>query len=133
MIWQYSRLMHIKLLLGSSFMYPMQHFHIDHFCAVHLTIRHRHNNYNRAKSQLILVAGLWDLKLAPGRSRQMYDMVDIPDLERTLGSGDERQLAKAPARDSLAVLLHSLSGAHLLLPLRKLLEFKGQDVLQVCS
>jgi hypothetical protein len=81
----------------------------------------------------LLHAGLWDLKLAAGRSRDMYDVVDIPDLERVLGRGDSHAIAHAPSLDSLAVLLHSLSGAHLLLPLRKRPEFKGQDVLAVSS
>lgn len=77
-----------------------------------------------------IFAGRWDLGLAEGRSREMYEMLDAQAVERRLAS-NERNFTTAHGRPSQSVALHSLSGAHLLLPLRKRPEFAGQDVLEV--
>lgn len=76
-------------------------------------------------------SGYWELKLAPGRSRDMFDMVE-GDLQTLLqaskdSSNDFAVLSSSP------VLVHSLSGLHMRLLVRKKEEFKGQDVLQACS
>ena len=75
-------------------------------------------------------AGWWDLGLAEGRSRDMYEMLDATHVEARLANA-RRDFAAAPALPSQPVALHSLSGAHILLPLRKRQEYTGQDVLEV--
>ena len=60
-------------------------------------------------------------------------MIDAPDVERRLVEDRPGLVLSAPAALHTPVLLHSLSGEHVLLPLRKRPEFVGQDVLEVHS
>lgn len=61
----------------------------------------------------------------------MFDMVD-GDLQALL-QADKDSSAVFTVLPSTPVHVHSLSGLHMRLLLRKKEEYKGQDVLQVCS
>lgn len=60
----------------------------------------------------------------------MFDMVE-GDLQALLQAGKDSSTAFSVIPSS-PVLVHSFSGLHKRLLLRKKEEFKGQDVLQVC-
>ena len=76
-------------------------------------------------------AGPWSLRLASGRSADIYDSIEAHDLQRRMASDRQSLIARAPAVAQTPLLLDSLSGASVLLPLRKKAAFAGQDVLGV--
>jgi hypothetical protein len=71
--------------------------------------------------------------LAAGRSREMYDMISVQGLERKLSTNRKALVDTAVSTTQTSVLLHSLSGDHVLVPLRKKPAHAGQDVLLVRS
>ena len=77
-----------------------------------------------------VTAGNWQLDLALGRSRDMFEMVG--GALRMLLHAGQNNSAHFSILPSSPVLVHSFSGLHTRLLLRKKDEFRGQDVLQVC-
>jgi hypothetical protein len=61
----------------------------------------------------------------------MYEMIVAPDLQRRFATDRQGLMERAPSTRALPVQLHSLSGQHIVLPLRKRKEFYGHDVLEV--
>lgn len=76
-------------------------------------------------------AGLWSLSLAAGRSTELYDTIHAPDLSRRFNADRRGLVTRAPALAAVPVLLHSLSGQVLDLPVRKKPERFAEDVLEV--
>lgn len=81
--------------------------------------------------QHVHTAGLWSVSLAAGRSTELYDTIHAPDLQRRFNTDRQGLVKRAPALAAVPVLLHSLSGQLLDLPVRKKPERASDDVLEV--
>jgi hypothetical protein len=75
-------------------------------------------------------AGHWQLQLAPGRSTEIFDMID-GDLNTLLQARHTLDGFQVTVLPQSPVLIHSLSGLHMRLLLHKKKGFEGQDVLKV--
>lgn len=75
-------------------------------------------------------AGSWQLRLAEGRSNQMFDIID-GDLRTVMAARRTERGKTAPQLPSKPVLIQSLAGKHSHLLLRKKEKYRGQNVLAV--